>query len=183
MLAAFGQKVFQVSNKKIYTFQDYSRSSTLAEEDVEVLGKKPSTHIKGPGLDSVTFVIALNANLGVNVEQEIASWISVKDSQKPQLLTIGNSPVSTNKFLITQIQESEVVINNKGKKIKAKMTLTLKEYVRAGTPPKKEKASSQVSPSEQALIVEQLLNADKSESKRTNPAAEAAKNNPYWGKR
>lgn len=183
MLAAFGTKIFQVSKKKICTFQDYSRSSTLAEEDVEVLGKKPSTHIKGPGLDSVTFIIALNANLGVNVESEISSWISLKDSKKPQLLTLGNSPVSTNKFLITQIQESEVVINGKGKKIKAKLTLTLKEYVRPGTPPKKEKASSQVPPAEQALLVDQLLSLDKSDSKRSNPAAEAAKNNPYWGKR
>ena len=56
-LGGFGDKTFEVSMNKIYTFKDYSNEVSLETEDQDVDGSKPSTYIKGMGLEAPSITL------------------------------------------------------------------------------------------------------------------------------
>ncbi|WP_459482125.1 phage tail protein [Clostridium saccharoperbutylacetonicum] len=139
-LGSFGNKTFEVSQNKIYTFDGYTRDISLGVEDQDVDGDKPSTYIKGIDLEKISFDIKLNQSSNIDVEKEINEWKSICESGSPYMLFLGNNPVSSNKFLLTGISLSDNFYTSNGKQVKTTLKLTFKEYVRAGV--KKEEGTS-----------------------------------------
>ena len=177
-IASFAGKVFSASSKKVYTFDGLSRSGELQTEDIEVEGKKPSTHIKGPSLEQLTFTVSLSTAAGVNVEKEIDDWVRIKDAGVPYVFTLGSKPVSSNKFLLKSVSIDHKRINNKGAILAASLSLSFQEYARAGkatATATKAKASGKASASESKQIVDSLVdNREKFSKMRDNPAIKAA---------
>ena len=134
-IAAFANKTFKVSTKSIYTFDNLDISAELKTEEIEVQGKKPSTHVKGLGLDGISLQINLDARF-VDVQQEYESWIAIMAQAKPYPFIIGAKPVGTNKWLLKSVSMPVKQINNRGVILKASLNLILEEYVRPGTPQK-----------------------------------------------
>lgn len=130
-IGAFGDKVFEVSENKIYTFDDLSVSEGLDIEVQTTEGSKPSIYIKGVKEKTVSFSITLYSRY-VNVEAEIEWWKRELICQTPEYLTIGNRTMSICPFLLTEVNESDVVLSPNGRIIKAKLDLNFTEYVRAG---------------------------------------------------
>ncbi|MCI1478124.1 MAG: phage tail protein [Clostridium beijerinckii] len=139
-LGSFSSKVFEVSQNKIYTFDEYSREISLNAEDQDVDGDKPSTYIKGINLEQVSFNIKLIQSSSIDVEAEINDWKNICEAGDPYMLFIGDNPVSNNKYLLTGISLSDNSYTAKGKQNKSTLKLTFKEYVRAGV--KKEEGTS-----------------------------------------
>lgn len=131
-IASFGSKVFTVSQNKVFTFDEFSRTSSLNIEEQEVDGQKPSTYIKGSNLDDITLVVPLFKQKNLNVRAVIDEWITIKNQAQPQTLIIGNNPMGQNKFLLTSVTISEAVINGNGNFLKAKLELQFKEFIRYG---------------------------------------------------
>lgn len=159
-LGSFSGKVFSVSSSKIYTFDEFSRSSSLSVEEQELDGSKPSSYIKGSGLDEISFNILLIAQKTVDIETEINSWIDIKDAAKPNVLVIGDKLVGKNKFLLVGVSIQESSFDIKGKYKRAKLQLSFKEFVRYG---KKEETETS--------------DESKKSNKRTNTNASTAKAN------
>lgn len=136
-IAAFGKKVFQVSSNKVYTFDGFSLSGDYETENQEVKEKKPSTLKKGPGLETISFSVALDSTLGVNVLNEINAWRNLRDAGVPYVFSIGGKPISKYKWLLKSVGVNDPLIDNKGRMRKASIDLTFKEHVRPGTVPKK----------------------------------------------
>lgn len=174
-IAAFGYKTFQVSASKVYTFSDFTFSSTLETEAQEVEGKKPSTYIKGPGLGTISFKIVADSSLGVDPEYEIKDWMAIKDLSQAFPFSIGGNPLSENKWLLKSVNVSNTLINGGGKIIRAIIDLAFEEFVRSGSPPPKDKKKG-------AGLESKVNNVDfllapefeKPEQKRENPNAQAA---------
>ncbi|WP_054749593.1 phage tail protein [Ruminiclostridium josui] len=101
-IAAFANKTFQVSSKKIYTFDEFSTGTALQTEKQDVAGKKPSTYIKGPDLDTMSFTIPLSITFGNNVLYEYDSWKAIMAAQKAYRFILGNKPVG-GKWLLTSV--------------------------------------------------------------------------------
>lgn len=139
-LGSFSSKTFEVSQNKIYTFDEYSREIALNVEDQEVDGDKPSTYIKGTNLEQISLNIKLIQSSSINVETEINDWKSICEAATPYMLFIGNNPVSNNKYLLTGVSLSDNNYSIKGDQVKSTLKLTFKEYVRAGV--KKEEGTS-----------------------------------------
>ena len=131
-LGGFGDKTFEVSMNKIYTFKDYSNEVSLETEDQDVDGSKPSTYIKGMGLEAPSITIELRQSKNIDVETEYNNWKSICRNKKPHMLFLGNESVSTNKFLLIKVAISNVQFFSSEKMIKATLNLSFKEYVRAG---------------------------------------------------
>lgn len=138
-LGSFNNKFFEVSQNKIYTFDEFTRDISLNVEEQEVEGSKPSTFIKGTTLEPVSFNVKLRQSSSIDVETEINDWKNICEAGIPYMLFIGDNPVSNNRFLLTGVSLSD---NNyiSGKLIKSTIKLTFKEYVREGV--KKEEGTS-----------------------------------------
>ena len=138
-LGGFAGKLFEVSSNKIYTFDDYSKSFTLNVESQEVDGDKPSSYIKGKGLQNPSITIKLRQSASIDVQTEVEDWGRICEAGEPYMLFLGDNPVATNKFLLKKVDVSDTNYFG-GKLIKATLKLEFEEYVRAGV--KKESGTS-----------------------------------------
>ncbi|KNF08561.1 hypothetical protein CLPU_6c00470 [Gottschalkia purinilytica] len=132
MIASFATKVFSVSQKRIYTLDEISRTGALNIEEQEVDGQKPSTYIKGPGLDEFSFTIPFVRQSGLSIGKEIEDWMNIRNMARPHMFILGNSPISNNKYLLVNVSVSDVVLDSKGNYVRAKVELQFKEFVRYG---------------------------------------------------
>ncbi len=166
-IAAFGYKVFQVSASKVYTFSDFALSSTLETESQEVEGAKPSTYIKGPGLETISFKVVADASLGVDPEYEMNDWRAIKDLGQAFPFSIGGRPLSNNLWLLKSVSINNTVINGAGKILRATIDLSFEEFVRIGA--KKEKETAEGAGFKSGSNLVDILIPDKASEKRENP--------------
>lgn len=131
-IGSFANKVFKVSSNTLYTFDEFSRNGDLKIDEQEVDGSKPSTYIKGSGLDKVTLNVLLIKQKSLNVRNEIDEWFKIMNSKVPYHLIIGNKNLSTYKFLLTNVGTSDTKIGPGGEFLKSTLQLQFSEYVRAG---------------------------------------------------
>ncbi|PNT91295.1 phage tail protein [Clostridium thermosuccinogenes] len=142
VIATFAGKVFQVDSKKIYTFSDFSYTSTLQTEKQDADGSKPSTYIKGPDLDKLSIKIKLDASWGVNPRNEWGAWKRILEERKAYKFILGGVPINNTNWLLTSVSPSNVVINGSGMILSLELELQFEEYIRPGS--KKESSSSSV---------------------------------------
>jgi len=134
-IAVFGNKTFQVTTDKIYTFSEFQYSSSLQTEKQDADGKKPSTYNKGPGLDSLGLKIRLSVDMGVNPRVELGEWLAIKDDSIAYPFILGGVPFRPNKWLLVEVQASDEVFDNQGAMLALTLVLKFDEYVRPGSAP------------------------------------------------
>lgn len=172
-IAVFGPKTFNVSPSRIYPLDDFKHSSGLNIEEQKVDGVKPSTYIEGESLDEVNFTVPLIRQPKVNIRLEMESWINLKASKIPYLLLVGNRPISKCKFLLINVQLSEVMIDKFGNYQKAKIELQFKEFVRYGK--KKEEKTATTKNKKRKTTPAGTKTTSKQNKKRDNPNATISK--------
>lgn len=126
MIAVFGPKVFEVTSKKVNTFDDLQYDTSLNTEDQAADGKKPSTTIKDLGLDNLSFQVKLSAFQGVNPDKEMRSWRDLKNAMKPYPFVLGGKPFGS-KWLLVGVSMSETFYNHKGQLLSCQLALKFKE--------------------------------------------------------
>ena len=139
----FGKVVFNVSKKKIYTFDGFKRTKTSGWKEHERYNKKPLSEFTGGGLDSVTFDIYLDASLGVNPRKELERWGKMLENGHHDILVIGGQQVGKNQWKLESISEDWKNFLKEGELITATITITLSEYVIDPKPKKKDTAKKQ----------------------------------------
>ncbi|MGF7431100.1 phage tail protein [Thermoanaerobacterium thermosaccharolyticum] len=182
-IAVYANKTFQVSQNQVYTLNEFALSSGLNTEKQDATNKKPSTYIKGPDLDTISFSIPIDASLKNNIRAEYESWVALKDAGRPYPFILGGKPVGKNKWLLKNVSLSDTFIDNKGNILKAKLQLEFEEYVREGSannsavaavdgkaPAKKSSRSS----SGTVNLVSKIITDNKSTQKRNNVNAKNA---------
>ena len=65
-IGSFANKVFKVSSNHLYTFDEFTMNGELKVDEQEVDGSKPSSYIKGSGLDKVSLNILLIKQKNIN---------------------------------------------------------------------------------------------------------------------
>lgn len=130
MIGSFGEAIFEVSDKRIHTFTGFSRNVSIRKETHNSIGQKPKTEVIGPELDSISFTITLNKNLGIDVRQEMDRWVGLVREGEAHMLIIGNKALGVDLWLAESISESWDVISVNGTIISGKINVTLQEYVR-----------------------------------------------------
>ncbi len=136
VIGKFGTKTFEVSQKKILTFGDFSIAGELEVSSEEAAKKKPATTVKGPGLLKVSMEVQLLASAGIHVQTEIDDWMAIKDAGQAYPFILCGRAVSLNSFLLTSCSVSDIVIS----KIAAsplitsgRLKLEFQEYLPPGT--------------------------------------------------
>ncbi|PAD73917.1 phage tail protein [Paenibacillus campinasensis] len=131
-LGALGDVVFISSFKmpiKVRTFQDFQRDSTSRWGSNEIHLQKPRSQFLGPGLDTITFTMILDAGLGMNPRKEMEKLLEYQRAGKVLLLQIGGKGLGRGKWKITNMNQSWDRVDREGNLIKAALSVTLEEYV------------------------------------------------------
>lgn len=173
-IAVFKNKVFQVDTSKIYTFKDFTYSSVLNTEHQDVDGKKPSTYVKGPGLDNFGIVITLETSNGVNPRQEWEEWQQILAQSLPDTFILGGKPIGENKWLLKSVSPSDVRADNTGNITGLTLSLEFEEYVRPGQKPAGKSGNTAAGLKNKVNIQDEIsallmTSEEKQESKRYNP--------------
>ena len=139
MIGSFGPVVFEVSESKVYTFDEFKRQTQAKFGTHELLGKKPKLEFIAPGLDSISFQIVLNASLGIDIAAELVKLRDIVNNGQYHPLLIGDDSIGN--FVIESLSESWRNISNLGRPQVVALDISLKEYYVESTTTKAMKES------------------------------------------
>jgi phage protein U len=129
-IGSFGEDlIFETSDKRILTFNDFNRGASSRWEEHAVIGQKPRGEFIGPELQTVTFTIKLNAALGVVPQEEIDKLIKIVESGTADYLVIGGLPLGDDRWIILSISEARNRVLNSGELYSATLDVAMKEYI------------------------------------------------------
>lgn len=129
IIGSFGEVVFEVTPKKLLSFNDLERSNKSRWAEHDIHGRKSKLEFEGAGLAEVNYRIFLRAENGVNPAKEIEKLTKMNDSGKAAHFILGNKPISPNKFVIMEVSEALKNIDAQGNIFSAEVSIKLKEYV------------------------------------------------------
>lgn len=129
ILARFGYESFYVTSEKgIYTIDDLSFEYGKELENQGTTGMaKPIGYITAIKLIKSGFKIHLDARF-VDVQKKIDTWKAMAEGNDYYAYSIGGVYIGTNKFVVTDVKESNIKLNGRGKKIKATLDVSIEEY-------------------------------------------------------
>lgn len=128
MIGYYGPIKFETSDKRILTFTDFQRESTVRKERHEVIGRKPVPEFIGPDLDQITFSVYLSVVNGVNPRVDAERWLRMSRSGEAHPLIIGKRGLGYDRWTIENVSQMWDVVLNKGQVYSAKVDITLEEY-------------------------------------------------------
>ncbi len=121
--------LFEVSDEKILTFNNFVRSNSVRYAKNDVLLKKPVNQYVGQELDTITFDIQLKAHLGVNPVEEMNKLIVAQRDGEIVSILIGDMAFGTYRWVIKELTNTFETIDNKGEINSITINITLEEYV------------------------------------------------------
>lgn len=125
----FGKQiVFEVSDKKVLTFKDFSQKVTGVWSSHKTIGKKPKKEFNGPDSRIISFTVDLDATLGVRPTEVIERFENAVEKGICEYLVIGGRMVGNCRFVIKEISEAWNVIYSKGELAKASINVSMEEY-------------------------------------------------------
>ncbi|MNW36145.1 Phage P2 GpU [compost metagenome] len=120
---------FGPERKKVRTFKDFVRTSADRWGSTEIILQKPRKQFLGPGLDTVSFTIVLDANLGMNPRPEMEKLLVYSRDGKVLSVVIGGKPLGQGKWSISGLTQNWTNVDNKGNVLQASLDVSLEEYV------------------------------------------------------
>lgn len=127
-IGSFAGITFEISSKKVLTFNDMRRSETTRWTVHDIMGKKPLVEYNGPGQESISFRVIFKSNLNVDPWRKIKKFREFQHKGKVGALMLGKKTIANSKFYIEDMQEVYKHIDNKGVIHTIECDLTLKEY-------------------------------------------------------
>ncbi len=126
MIGKFKDKIFTVSNERIYTFNSLTNNAKLSYEEREVEGSKSKMYIKGASLQDLSLTINLVSELGVDVESEINDWKNYAESGARDSLYIANKKYGGT-WIVVGVSISDIINNDKSI-LSATISVDFKEF-------------------------------------------------------
>jgi hypothetical protein len=128
VIGSFGDVIFEVSTRRVRTFDNFARGGSGRWAEHEIINQKPVPEFTGPGLEEISFSVRLDANMGVNPESELKKLREMRDTGKVADLIIGGEPISESMWVLESLREQHKVFSGNGRIIIATAELSLKEY-------------------------------------------------------
>ena len=121
--------VFSVSDRKVQTFKDRTRTVGSQWATHSRIGRKDQAEYLRPTLQKITFTMELNALYGVNPRTMLNKLANLAERGTVNTLVIGGKRVGSYRWRITDISEEWETIYNGGELARAKVNVTMQEYL------------------------------------------------------
>lgn len=128
-IGSYGGMIFQVSNKKIYTFNNLKRTRNAEWKEHTRYGQKPLSQFIAPGLETISIDIHLDATLGIKPKTIMDKWGTLLETGYHDIFVIGGEQIGKYEWKIESISEAWNVILNKGELVSADLSITMSEYL------------------------------------------------------
>jgi len=129
-IGSWGKKiVFSVSDRKVLTFQDMTRTVSADWAAHSRIGLKDQVEYLRPALQKMTFTMELNAALGVRPRAMLDALAKCTEKGLVYPMVIGGRRVGRHKWRITNLSEAWETVLNRGELIRARVSVTMEEYV------------------------------------------------------
>ena len=114
--------IFQTSDRRVLTPENLKRTTSAVWATHSRMGLKDQSEF-------ITFDIQLNAELGVRPRLMMDYINNCVETGDVQMLVIGFRRVGKHRWKITNASTAYEVVYSRGEIVKAKMTLTMEEYL------------------------------------------------------
>lgn len=121
--------VFTTSDKRILTFNDLNRTVGSEWATHSRIGLKDQVEFLRPKLQKITFTMALDATLGVRPRATMDMIAAHVEKGSVFTMVVGCKRIGKYKWRITDVSEAWEVILNGGELVRAKINVTMEEYV------------------------------------------------------
>lgn len=126
-IGSYGKKiVFKVSDKKVLTFNSFSRTVKGRWVTHTVIKGKPKSEFLGADAQSVTFNIVLDIALGLKPQEMLDTLVKMAESKTVNALIIGGKVLGN--FKLSSLSETRESIYNGGQLARCTVSLALDEY-------------------------------------------------------
>lgn len=122
--------IFEVSDSKIFTFSDFTRSNSVNYADTPVLQKKPLSQYTGEQLDEITFNILLKDYFGVDPRTEMNKLIYIQREGTVISFMLDGKGFGRYRWTIRDLKMNFSEIDSGGRYHCVSLSLALKEYAR-----------------------------------------------------
>lgn len=120
---------FSVSERKVLTFQNMNRTVGASWATHSRIGKKDQVEYLRPNLQKLTFDVTLDYGYGVNPRTMIERMERAAELGEIHPFIVGGKPVGRLKWRLTNVGEAWETIYNNGALTKAKLSITMEEYL------------------------------------------------------
>lgn len=154
---------FQVSPSKIIPITSISTGFARQSDTGNDTSGKATTNTKGMELQQVQIDTSYVAGMGVDPRAMIDSWRARFGRRYP--LYIGGKKFGANFFELESVDVGNIVLNNAGKFLQVDLSITLTEYVPAGTTASKKNGTKSSASSKAGAKSARASSTDKSTKK------------------
>ena len=128
-VGSLGSVTFNVSSRRVLTFDNYKRSGGASVTEHDIIASKSKLEFTGLKPEQITLDVQLVAQLSISPESILAKLRKMRDTGEVVNFLLGGAPVSNNKWLLTSLDETTVNWKRHGKFLVANASLTIQEYV------------------------------------------------------
>lgn len=128
-IGCFGELVFSVSSRRIFTPDGISGSTGSEWVTHNVIGGKPKSEMTGAKLKKYKFTVTLDSKLGEPPRIMLALIHKMVEEGRVDYLIIGSAPVGMCQYKMTDVSEEWECVAAGGKLVRCKVEITLEEYV------------------------------------------------------
>lgn len=121
--------VFSVSDSKILTFSDFTRTVSSKWATHSRIGKKDQTEFLRAELQKITFAMKLNVLYGVRPRTILETLEKAVENGTVNPMVIGGKRLGANQWKITETSEAWDVVFNQGELVEATVNVTMEEYL------------------------------------------------------
>lgn len=150
IMASWNGKTWEVSNNRIAALNGISASVELDTENSDDKAGSPATQTKALKLQTMTFDFDLAATVGCNVRDEYESWTELIGQYAPFYL--AGKRFGPANLLLTGVSLGDTVLDNLGKILMGKITITLTEYAEEASSKKATAGNTNVADSAPAAV-------------------------------
>lgn len=126
-IGTWGPVTFEVNAQRVRTWQEMRRAGEARWATHEVFMGKPVSEFQGPGLDTISLQVRIDAALGLVPENELRDLREQRDIGAVQSLVLGEHPVG--RFILKALSEEHRRHDGAGRLVLAIVALSFEEYV------------------------------------------------------
>lgn len=128
MIGYFGDIIFETSDKKILTFNDFRQTASASFSEHKRYKKKNQREFEGPGNQTVSFVVKIKAGHGVKPRATKDKFIKYCEKGNVLSLVIGGHKIGGGKWTIDGVDASFNEVWNRGELVSCELSITATEY-------------------------------------------------------
>jgi len=121
--------IFSTSDRRVLTFNDLNHTVGSEWATHKRIGLKDKVEYLRPTLQKLTFTVMLDATLGVRPRATMDMIESHTERGSIYPMVVGGKRIGKHRWRITSSSEAWEVVMDRGEVVRAKVNLTMEEYV------------------------------------------------------